>query len=66
MVRDDGRGIEADDLARRRGGRGLRDVRQLMAQHGGTLLVASEPQAGTHITATFPLDRVAGVQERNP
>ncbi|MEI7642933.1 MAG: ATP-binding protein [Chloroflexales bacterium] len=66
VVCDDGQGMDDADLTRRPGGRGLRDVRQLMAQHGGTLLVASEPQAGTRITATFPLDRVAGVQERSP
>lgn len=61
IVRDDGRGITG--AARRSGGRGLRDVSQLVEQHGGTLIVASEPQVGTRITAIFPLDSISAEQE---
>ena len=43
-------------------GLGLYLVHKFMAQHGGDLLVESEPGKGTMATLQFPADRVAGLQ----
>ncbi|KAA0574141.1 PAS domain-containing protein [Azospirillum sp. B21] len=74
-VRDTGIGIPADALARilepfqqadssipgRFGGTGLglSICRDLMALHGGSLSIDSEPGCGTVVTVRFPADRVA-------
>ncbi len=75
VVRDDGVGIEplalrslfepfrqADaSITRRFGGTGLGLAisRRLMALHGGTLEIASQPGVGTTVRAIFPAERVA-------
>ena len=40
-------------------GLGLPLSRSLIRLHGGDMLVASEPGAGTTVTARFPADRIA-------
>ncbi len=57
VVRDDGHGmLLANHSGRQRpGGRGLRDMRDLVRQHDGTLSIASGPEAGTHMRVSFPL-----------
>lgn len=54
VVCDDGCGmaLDASDWV----GRGLRDMRALVARHGGTLRISSAPGAGTELRAFFPLD----------
>lgn len=54
VVRDDGRGMPP--AGQHSGGRGLRDMRDLVAEHGGTLRIVSEPDAGTQMRVTFPLE----------
>jgi signal transduction histidine kinase len=51
-IQDDGRGF---DLALVTGGRGLIGMRERIELFGGSIEVASEPGAGTEITATVPL-----------
>jgi signal transduction histidine kinase len=46
VVCDDGQGMPPT-ASQRSGGRGLRDTRDLVAQHRGTLRIVSEPGAGT-------------------
>jgi signal transduction histidine kinase len=75
VVCDDGVGIEPQALrylfepfrqadasiTRRFGGTGLGLAisRRLMALHGGTLEIASQPGVGTTVRAIFPAERVA-------
>lgn len=67
-VRDRGRGIPADLIARvfdrfeahstgskhRGAGLGLSIVRALVERHGGTVSITSEPGMGTEVTCSFP------------
>jgi signal transduction histidine kinase len=77
-VRDRGRGIPADILARvfnrfeahnagsrhRGAGLGLSIVRALVERHGGTVSITSEPGLGTEVTCSFPAeDRREGSSE---
>lgn len=77
-VRDRGRGIPADILARvfnrfeahntgsrhRGAGLGLSIVRALVERHGGTVSIISEPGLGTEVTCSFPSeDRDEGSSE---
>lgn len=69
VVEDSGRGIPADVLMRvgtpyfttREGGTGLGVVlaRSVVAQHGGELLLSSEPGRGTTVTITLPREPTA-------
>ena len=69
VVSDNGKGMDPVELARaleglrispegrsaeRRGGVGLPLVRQLVAAHGGTFELLSEPGAGTSAMVTLP------------
>jgi hypothetical protein len=53
VVHDDGQGIASLDAAHQ--GRGLRDMRELVAAHGGSLRITSSPVVGTHVRVTLPL-----------
>lgn len=53
VVDDDGQGMMPVSHGN---GRGLRDIRELVIAHGGTLRIASEPGAGTQMRVSFPLD----------
>lgn len=69
-VRDRGRGIPADLIARvfnrfevhnsgskhRGAGLGLSIVRALVERHGGTVSISSEPGLGTEVTCSFPAE----------
>jgi two-component system, NarL family, sensor kinase len=57
VVDDDGRGLTADDLERRRGNGhfGLRALGDLVADAGGTLAVRSSPAAGTRLEVRVPV-----------
>lgn len=63
VVCDDGQGMPP--AGQRSGGRGLRDMRDLVAQHRGTLRIVSEPGAGTQMRVTFPLDEAGALRERS-
>src|SRR4030095_5812988 len=81
-VTDTGAGIPAADLprmterfsrvdkarSRELGGTGLglAIVKHLVAAHGGELHIASEPDAGTTVRVTLPLDAAAAVAEGGP
>lgn len=54
-VNDNGKGMV--ETERRAGGRGLRDVRQLIESLQGTLTVTSTAMVGTTLTALVPLPR---------
>jgi len=73
VVRDNGVGIETDDLKQLREflpgsktkknegtGFGLPIARRIIAAHGGTLRIESEANAGTVVTITMPLEQGAG------
>jgi signal transduction histidine kinase len=53
-VRDNGRGIDADQVGGP--GRGLDTMRRRITQLGGTLEIAPAPGGGTAVTARIPLD----------
>ena len=53
-VEDDGRGFDAQGVAKTRG-IGLRNLRERVDSAGGALQITSAPGQGTRITAMFPL-----------
>jgi PAS domain S-box-containing protein len=53
-VEDDGRGISAEDLAKRRS-LGLKGMRERMAYLGGSLEVTRAPRGGTRLRAKVPV-----------
>jgi signal transduction histidine kinase len=58
-VRDEGRGIEAEKLARIQksgGGVGLRGMRERVRQFSGTVAIESRPGQGTTVSVTLPLE----------
>lgn len=55
-VRDNGRGIEPAEQARRPGSHGLTIMRERAEALGGTLEVESAPGQGTRITVTIPVE----------
>jgi signal transduction histidine kinase len=73
VVRDNGAGIEADDLKQLREflpgsktkknegtGFGLPIARRIIAAHGGTLTIESRPEEGTVVTIAMPLEHGGG------
>ena len=53
-IEDDGRGIDAEELAKSRS-LGLKGMRERMLYHGGTLEVSRAPRGGTRVRASMPL-----------
>ena len=53
VIHDDGQGMAVTDGAYQ--GRGLRDMRDLVAAHGGSLRITSTPDVGTQLRVTMPL-----------
>ena len=61
VVRDDGKGVEADD-ARPRLGMGMLGMKERALFLGGKLLVESHVGDGTTVCAVFPKENLASIQ----